>query len=183
MVRRRRSQSSLATKLVLIVNQGLMLPGKQQLAHSFLERNGPFVRFLRVASPGIRVQTVNNFSTPLDQDALLAQRCEPLANLVVEGWRLRFVNAQLHDGNLTLWINGGGAPPKRHGRAPSVRQVAPAAEPATAECDAPVPGHRAQDTARGKALGENLRSRGWFSAGCSRWRRHLGCTNAPTRRR
>src|SRR5207253_4415191 len=131
MVRRRRSQSSLATKLVLIVNQGLMLPGKQQLAHSFLERNGPFVRFLRVASPGIRVQTVNNVSTPRDQDALLAQRCEPLANLVVEGWRLRFVNAQLHDGNLTLWINGGGAPPKRHGRAPSVRQVAPAAEPAT----------------------------------------------------
>src|SRR2546429_2047953 len=106
MVRRRRSQSSLATKLVLIVNQGLMLPGKQQLAHSFLERNGPFVRFLRVASPGIRVQTVNNVSTPRDRDALLAQRCEPLANLVVEGWRLRFVNAQLHDGNLTLWING-----------------------------------------------------------------------------
>src|SRR5438876_6826444 len=91
MVRRRRSQSSLATKLVLIVNQGLMLPGKQRLAHSFLERNGPFVRFLRVASPGIRVQTVNNVSTPRDQDALLAQRCEPLANLVVEGWRLRFV--------------------------------------------------------------------------------------------
>src|SRR6266566_24698 len=87
MVRRRRSQSSLATKLVLIVNQGLMLPGKQQLAHSFLERNGPFVRFLRVASPGIRVQTVNNVSTPRDQDALLAQRCEPLANLVVEGWK------------------------------------------------------------------------------------------------
>src|SRR5437773_7547731 len=80
MVRRRRSQSSLATKLVLIVNQGLMLPGKQRLAHSFLERNGPFVRFLRVASPGIRVQTVNNVSTPRDQDALLAQRCEPLAD-------------------------------------------------------------------------------------------------------
>src|SRR5207302_8207195 len=142
MVRRRRSQSSLATKLVLIVNQGLMLPGKQQLAHSFLERNGPVVRILRVASPGIRVQTVNNVSTPRDQDALLAQRCEPLANLVVEGWRLRFVNAQLHDGNLTLWINGGGAPPKRHGRAPTVRQLARPRNQQTPEGTGQFPGTR-----------------------------------------
>lgn len=67
MVRRRPQPiwSGLATKLVFVVNQGLVLPGQQQLAFSFLERNGPVVRFLRVASPGIRVQIVNNcFHSP-----------------------------------------------------------------------------------------------------------------------
>src|SRR5437660_7244198 len=155
MVRRRRSQSSLATKLVLIVNQGLMLPGKQQLAHSFLERNGPFVRFLRVASPGIRVQTVNNVSTPRDQDALLAQRCEPLASLVVEGWRLRFVNAQLHDGNLTLWINVAEHRPSAMVEPPAFGKSHRQRSQQLLNAMRQFRGHRAQDTARGKALGEN----------------------------
>jgi hypothetical protein len=55
--------------------------------------------------PGIRVGIVNNVSTPRDRDALLTQRCAPLANLVVEGWRSGFVTAQLYDGNVSLWIN------------------------------------------------------------------------------
>ena len=71
---------------------------------------------------------------------------------------MSLVNAQLHDRNVRLRIDAGLAPPNCHDRDPGARKVAPAA----AACDAPVLRHWVPDTARRKALGENLRSRGEF---------------------
>ena len=104
MIRRGNRQLGLAAKFVLVGNQGSVLAGEQQLTYSLLERNRPLVRFLRVLSPCVCVQVVDDVPAADDENALVPEGRYALADFIVERWGLGLVNAELHDRNIRFRV-------------------------------------------------------------------------------
>ena len=55
--------------------------------------------------PGIGVKVVDEVAAAHNENTLFSQRCEPLANVIVEARRASFVDAELHDRNVRSWID------------------------------------------------------------------------------
>src|SRR6185369_13387159 len=55
-----------------------------------------------LTAPGVSVEVVDEIAAPDDQHSLVAQTGESLCSVVVEARGLRFVDAELYDGDIRL---------------------------------------------------------------------------------
>jgi len=80
-----------------VIDERIVFAGHHHLPGFLLEANRPIVGIGHVASPGVSVEIVNQVPAADNQNAFASQGRESLADFKVEGCRLGFVDAELHD--------------------------------------------------------------------------------------
>src|SRR4051812_49836005 len=103
MIRRRRRKRGFPAE-ALVRNDRLEVARFQESADAILELDRPVVGFLRMLSPGVGVEVVDDVARPEDEDVLVAQRRESARELVMLVRRERLVDPQLDDGDVRLRI-------------------------------------------------------------------------------
>ena len=86
-----------------VVDQRLVVAGRQHVARPRFESHRPVERFDRMASPRVRMQVVNEIAAAHHQHAFVAQRRETRSGVVMKSRRLRVIDAELHNRNVGVW--------------------------------------------------------------------------------
>src|SRR5687768_4147830 len=83
-----------------VIDERFVVACGEEFRRPRLESQGPIVRLQVLLTPAVSVEVVHYVAAPYDEHALVAQGGEVTGKVVMILGRLRFVDGELHDGNV-----------------------------------------------------------------------------------